>query len=311
MRRRPAPAIAEPSRGPRLRNWRKKSMPLVEAIENIFRRFDDPMSTRQVYYQCISLAVCENSDRAYEKIQRLVVQMRRASLIPYDRVVDRTRSKYQSRGWEGVADLLQSANVQFRRDYWAEQEVIPFVALEKQALEGVLCPVVDEYGASLWVFRGFGSEGFVYEMAQEMIRLRSEGKKPIVFYFGDHDASGLAIEVDAIGKLRAFGASFEWQRCGLLREDIEAFSLIQLPVKRKDSRAGEYLARFGDCAAELDALPPAELTRRVRSAIESCIDMDAWERIRRAEKLEKESLDMIAINWDVAVDAAMQQGGSR
>jgi len=67
----------------------------------------------------------------------------------------------------------------------------------------------------------------------------------------------------------------------------------------------QYLNRHGHFAAtvELDALPPLELRRRVAEAIDELIDWDAWERVRRIEEVECQS-----ISYYVDVMKALPQG---
>ena len=178
------------------------------------------------------------------------------------------------------------------------------IALEKAALEGVLGESVDEFGASLWVLRGFASESFAFDWSREIQELTEQGKTVHVAYYGDADPSGVEIEQDAKDKLRRHGAEFEWTRAGLLFEDFERFDLTRIPVKRSDSRSARYLETFGDVAAELDALPPRELQRRVRECIEAHTRHEEWERMRVVEREEKRTLDAVTRNWTAAVKGA-------
>ena len=178
------------------------------------------------------------------------------------------------------------------------------IACEKAALEGIFAGVVDEFGASLWTLRGFNSESFDFEWSEAIQEITSTGRHVEIAYFGDFDPSGLEIERSSRRKLEGFGARFGWRRAGLLLEDFEAFDLARIPVKRHtDTRAKAFLSKFGDCAAELDALPPAELEHRIRSEIEALIDGARWQRVRQAEQAEREALRLVADNWDVALGA--------
>jgi hypothetical protein len=262
-----------------------------------------PMSTRQIFYQCVSLGAVANSETGYGRVQRLVVEMRRSGEIPYHRVVDRTRAKHHRSGWEGAAHIISASATQFRRNVWSSQDTIVMIGLEKQALEGVFAEVVDEYGASLWTLHGYGSESFLFEWATEINEYVDEGKRVAIYYFGDHDPRGLDIERDAKAKLNSHGAEFDWVRIGLLFDDFDDFDLVNVPVKTKDKISPAYVERFGDRAAELDALPPDELQRRIRFCIVDNIDDDELERIRRAERMERETLQLVAGNWDRAVAA--------
>jgi hypothetical protein len=279
-------------------------------ILDVLGFFNGSMSTRQVYYQCVSRGAVPNSESGYDRIQRILVNMRRDGVVPYDRIVDRTRAKHQLAGWDGAQAIVDAGARQYRRNLWAEQDTIVMIACEKQALEGIFAEAVDEYGASLWTVHGFTSLSFAYEWAEEIKAHTSKGKNVVVAYFGDHDPSGLCLEQKIIDELLGHGAEFDWRREGLLWEDFEKFDLINIPLKlgntkkKGDSRALGYLEKYGNKAAELDALPPDELRRRIAGVITEYIDVDPWNRLADTAAVERESLAMVAKHWNVALTAA-------
>jgi hypothetical protein len=265
------------------------------------------MSSRQVAYQLVGLGAIENTETEKQRVGRIIVAMRRDGSIPYSRIVDRTRAKHQEPGWDGVEDILDSCALQYRQNMWADQRAIPMIACEKQALEGVFSEVCDEYGVSLWIIRGFNSESFDYEWSEEIKEITDTGKHVVIAYFGDWDPSGLCIEETSKRKLREFGANFTWWRAGLCGGDFLDFGLAPIPVKRTDTRAKAFLSKFGPDApaAELDALPPDELQRRIKGYIERCItDQDLWKRTKRDEQVQREALQTVTENWNIALAAA-------
>jgi hypothetical protein len=292
----------------RLRGLGRKTHALRAAVLAIVEGFEGPMSARQIFYQCVSRGVVPNNKVGLRRVLRQVLAMRRDRSIAYTKVVDRTRAKHHREGWNGVSELMDTFAVQYRRDLWASQNTVVMICCEKQALEGVFSEVVDQYGASLWVIRGFNSESFEYEWSEEIKEITNAGRHVVIAYFGDHDPSGLALEHDARSRLEGFGAAFSWERHGLLFEDFDRFDLVNVDVKKGDTRAKAYLSRFGNRAAELDALPPEELDHRIRAAIENHIDVGPWNRLRDREKAERESLVTVRGNWDVALAAA--RGGA-
>jgi len=304
-------ALSKSERDPKkVRGPGAKTLALREHIADVVGSFEGSMSGRQVFYQLVSRGAVQNTALAYEGVLRLLVNMRRDGSIPYGRIVDRTRRVHKLPGWAGVREAMQALASQYRRDPWDDQPVHVHVGCEKQALEGVFSDVVDNpYGAPLYVLRGFASEAFVYEWATEIERVIADGHRVVVAYFGDHDPSGLMIERDCRSRLASHLSAtsrnaFDWQRFGLLHEDLERFDLVNVPVKSTDSRARAYLAEYGDRAAELDALPPAVLRERILEAIVSHVDSAAWERVRTIEQAETESLDLVAGSFERAVAAA-------
>ena len=278
---------------------------ILEVLEEYAPR---TMSTRQIYYQCVSHGAVQNCQAGYDRVQRLVVELRRSGDIEYDRVVDRTRAKHQRAGWESAEDIITACGAQFRRDQWSTQRTVVMIGLEKAALEGVFAEVVDEYGASLWTLQGYGSESFLYEWATEINAHNKEGQRVEIVYFGDHDPTGFDIERAARLALEGHGADFGWRRAGLVNSDFAKYELVNVPVKASDTRAKRYLRIFGDRAAELDALPPDELHRRLVEAFDEYVDHAERERLLRNEELERESLRLVAANWGRAVAAG---GGAR
>jgi hypothetical protein len=287
-----------------MRGLGKKTIALRAAINEVLAAFDGPMSSRQVAYQLVGLRTIENTEAEKERVGRVIVDMRKEGLIPYSKIVDRTRSKHQRASWNGVTDIMEAAASQYTRNLWADQPVIPMIACEKRALEGVFSRIVDEYGVSLWTFGGFNSLSFDYEWSEAIKEITATGKQVEISYFGDHDPSGVCIEDTSFERLgEEFGVDFTWRRWGLNPEDFQAFDLACIPVKETDRRAKAFLSKFGDQAAELDALPPAELEGRIRSAIGQHLDAERWEALKKTEAAERESLNLVIGNWDTAVAA--------
>jgi hypothetical protein len=294
----------------------------VEQIQGVLERFPDlPMTPRQVYYQLVVTpgSGVENSDSSCDRVERWLVTLRETGEVDDERIVDRTRNKHQVSSWENGVEGMRALGAQLRSDPWLHQEAVVMVGLEKQALEGVFTEVVDRWGASLWVMRGFSSRSFLYEWAKSIREHNEEGRKVVIAYFGDWDPSGLALEENARSQLREHGAEFEWQRHGLLWSDFDRFHVALVPVKRDkmidgekkkgDSRTPRYLETFGDKAGELDALPPDELHERVTSVVTKYLDMEAWKRVLVADEAQRESIMLLANNMPAAIAAARAANG--
>src|SRR5262249_42927249 len=156
------------------------------------------------------------------------------------------------------------------------------VFVEKDAVAGTIQPVTHEFDVALRVCRGYASVSFAGEIADEWTQI----DKPIfAYYCGDFDPSGFDIDRDLREKLERYShryheqdtacadeSNFVWQRLGVVADDFGEFGLIELPVKRKDKRAAGFVRRHGERCAEIDALPPSELRRRVEAAIRGHID---------------------------------------
>jgi hypothetical protein len=84
-----------------------------------------------------------------------------------------------------------------------------------------------------------------------------------------------------------------WTRLGVREEDFVDHDLIELPVKKTDKRAAGFIKKHGRRCAEIDAIPPTVLRERVRDAIVSHIDTEAWENLSAVEALEQETLEKV------------------
>ena len=121
----------------------------------------------------------------------------------------------------------------------------------------------------------------------------------------------LGIEQELRDKLTRYGGkTVHWERLGVVAGDFAAFDLFPLPVK-DSARSAAFVAQHGTRCAEVDALPPAELRRRVRDAIESHIEPGPWERLKRVEKLEQGVLLDFVGQWREETDlgAVSAEGG--
>jgi hypothetical protein len=273
--------------------WRRKSLPAISAIMRILNQAEGKVSTRQVYYQLVSFGAIQPTNAGYDKAQRLLVKLRREGVIPSWKICDRTRQKHQLISWNGLSDLLEDMQGLYRRDFWKDQPIIVYIGLEKAGLEGVVADVCNKFGVGLFVCRGYASYALLYDWAEEIRTWNAEGKEVRIFYAGDFDATGLDIDRAIETTLREFGARFDFQRIGLMPEDLDSFHLLPLSVKHSDKRARRFLETYGDRAAELDALPPNELCRRIEGAISGSIDGVRWGEVKAIENAERETLRQV------------------
>lgn len=269
---------------------------LVETARSILIR-EQPMTIRQLFYRLVSIQALENSTVDYQKLSRVMTGARERQDIPFEWIVDRSRPTYTPYVFDDIQDGLKALHNSYRRDYWNTQPSHVEVWAEKDAITGAIQPVADELGVTMRVSRGFVSTTRVHEIAKVFAKI----SKPIyVLYLGDHDPSGRAIELDLHRRVsRCDGVSFHMKRLAILEDDIRRFKLPPLRVKVTDSRAAGFRSKFGNRCVELDALPPDELRRRVRRAIEPHIDWEAWGRVLLVEEVERESIENFVDRWQI------------
>jgi hypothetical protein len=128
--------------------------------------------------------------------------------------------------------------------------------LEKDSLRGVLERLAMRYRVPIVVQRGFASRSMLRDALR---RARDRGIRKI-FLVLDFDPSGLCIE--AVNE-REMG--IEMVRIALTYE--QAKQLISRSVKRRDTRARKYLAKYGDRCWEVESLDPKQLLQIVEETL--------------------------------------------
>jgi len=158
--------------------------------------------------------------------------------------------------------------------------------------------VTREYDVPLSPIRGYISDSFAFELGNNW---RDIEKDIYVYYVGDYDPSGFDLERNAQEKLTEFaGKHINWVRLGLNESDFDEFSLVELPVKKADSRSKEFVRKHGDRCAEIDALPPPALRDRIRTAIEKHVPREQWEKLRQVEAAEKATFRKLFVGLEEA-----------
>jgi hypothetical protein len=277
---------------------------------------DHPQTLRQLHYAIFSRREIdyENDQAHYKRLSRATTTARRQYrslellfpgedvsgcnpyLIPPSWMADETREPETVSVWNDAAAYIETVKRSYRRDNWQDQPYRVEVWSEKATILGAIRPVAEEWGVTLRISHGFGSTGMEQQIG-EFFASMEEGKRIEVFFLGDHDPSGHIIEQDIHRRvMAASGRQFDVKRLAIHGSDIREFNLPPQRIKANDSRAAGFRQRFGSDAAtvELDALPAAELRRRVEAAISGRVDFERWERQIAVQEVEYNSIAAFA-----------------
>lgn len=275
---------------PRIKN---KTRELWKAIRGEFERQQPPMTVRQVFYRMESGGHVEKSEAGYRRVQRCLLNMRRADAIPYHWIADNTRWVRKQASYSSMAEALTAWQSNYRRALWFDQPAYVEIWLEKDALAGVFYDITNEYDVPLYVTRGYSSETFLYEAAQSL----KDIDKPIyIYHFGDFDPSGRDAARHIAVSLKEFGAVFTFVESAVTYQQIADFNLTTRPTKKTDSKSKKWRERIialgydpdaPPPSVELDAIEPSELRRMVRQCIEQHIDTYALDITRKIESEER------------------------
>lgn len=240
------------------------------------------MTVRQMFYRMSSAGEVEKTENGYRRVQRCLLEMRRAGAIPYDWIADNTRWQRKPKTYHSLTSAADFWAKNYRRALWDEQPTYVEIWVEKDALAGVFFSVTEEYDVPLYVTRGYSSETLVQSAAEN---LRGIYKPVFIYHFGDFDPSGRDMARDIEQKLRGFGANFTFTEAAVTEQQIISMRLPTRPTKTTDTRAKDW--RRGD-SVELDAIPPNELRAMVRGVIEQHIDPDALQMTQDIEQQERQ-----------------------
>jgi hypothetical protein len=272
----------------------KRTTDLISAAVAILRE-QQPMTIRQLFYAVVVRELILNLTKDYKRVSRIMTKARNDDRCPWEWIVDRSRPIYSPDVWKDPAGYAQAVKRGYRKDYWEMQPNYVEVWVEKDAVIGSISDLCDELGVTIRPFKGFNSTTKVHEAAEWLSGIT----KPItIFYCGDHDASGRCIDEEGAGRVMNYGSGrFTLKRLAIHKSDIRRFNLPPQRVKDTDSRAPAFRKKYGDQTVELDALPPVELRRRIREAVESKLDQDKSQRAIEVEKVELASIVDSVSEW--------------
>lgn len=115
-------------------------------------------------------------------------------------------------------------------------------------------------------------------------------RRPILLYLGDHDPSGEDMVRDIRSRLFMFGIDVEVRKLALTIGQVKEYDPPPNPAKMTDPRASEYVDKHGATSWEVDALPPDVLDQLIRDSLDSVVDVDLMDKIKREEKRDKDIL---------------------
>jgi hypothetical protein len=264
--------------------WLKYRLYLVAAEEN-------PATVRGIYYRAVSRGYVPKSDSAYDLVQRTLLSMRREGWLPWHWVTDSSRRVWGSMRFGDMESYARHIAANYRKDYWLESPVNVEVWCEKDAMQGVIAPVViEEFGLNLYVSKGQSSASYLYEAAAG---IREDGRPTTVYILSDFDPAGFRIADKIESGLREHIGNelvLSAERIAVSHEQVLRYGLPTRRVKKTDSGAADFLRQYGDVSCELEAMPPNTLRRLIAEHLEEHMDQDRLQTLKLAEQEEQRGL---------------------
>ncbi|MBA2440310.1 MAG: hypothetical protein H0V50_06505 [Thermoleophilaceae bacterium] len=274
---------------------------------------DHPMTVRGAFYRVTVTGAIAKTEAEYQTVKRLLADMRRSREVPYNWIADSSRWMRRPTTYSSAEEALRRTAATYRQALWDDAPVAVEVWLEKEALAGVLAEVCREWDVPLMVCRGYPSMSFLHSAAEAIHGRAQHDQHTHLYYFGDHDPSGVDIDRavrqgigESLAALDGFAAEDAGEaedtfydfatldRVAVTTAQIGAWNLPTRPTKASDSRA----RNFKGASVEVDSIQPAQLRQLAESCIEAHVDRHELGVLQTVEAEERRVLERMAATLD-------------
>lgn len=262
-----------------------KSIILIDKANAIIHEYMNKgymLTLRMLYYQMVSRDIIPNNQKAYKCLGSLISDARRAGLVDWNALEDRTRNLKSWRTFDSPKQLIEAYAETFNIDMWEDQDYYVEVWVEKDAMLSVIERACSPRMLPHFSCRGYVSDSEIWNRAQIMRQAWAggSGRQPVVIHLGDHDPSGVDMTRDVTERLRMFShkTPIIVNRVALTMDQINEFNPPPNPAKVTDSRFEAYNDEYGDESWELDALNPEYIGLLIEESVVDLIDEEKWDK---------------------------------
>lgn len=284
------------------KRFNRDSLEVIHWANSIITEYAEAgyrLTLRQLYYQFVSRDLLPNTQQSYKRLGGIISDGRLAGLIDWEAIEDRTRNLSTNSHWEDPSSIVSACAEQFQLNKWEGQPNRVEVWVEKEALAGVLSVACSELDVPFFACKGYTSQSEMYRAGRRLAGYRASGAKPVVIHLGDHDPSGIDMTRDVRERLELLSEGpVKVVRIALNLDQVQQYNPPPNPAKLTDTRAGDYVAKFGRQSWELDALPPRVLVELVSSTVLNYRREDLWLYHVQQENEHRRQLQAVSDNWD-------------
>ena len=250
------------------------------------------ITLRHLFYRLLSTGCLKKTEQEYKNLCGYIMKWRRSGDVSWDAFADNTRWAYKKPTFSNMKAALWNTSRTYRRDMWATQDAYVEIWCEKDAIASILYEEAGDFGVPVLPLRGFPSGTMLHNSADGFKQQIAAGKEVYIYYFGDHDPSGTAIDGSVIKNMKedhGIDAHFHFERVAVLPEQIEFYNLLTRPTKKSDPRS----ITFEGESVEIDAMPMDVLRNMVNGCILQHVDRDEWEAQLLIERQEREAVRQV------------------
>lgn len=283
------------------KRFNTSSRDIIEKADDIINEYiaqGFSLTLRQLYYQFVSRAYLDNTEQNYKRLGSIISDARRAGLIDWKAIEDRTRFVRSNSFWSSPKSILKAARDSYRRDLWENQPTRLEVWIEKDALIGVIDDICRDNDIPYFSCRGYVSDSEIWSAANRIVSNENKDQNTIIIHLGDHDPSGIDMTRDINDRLELFtrGGLFSIERVALNMDQIETLNPPPNPAKINDSRYDSYVDKYGPESWELDALEPAYIIELIEDAIQRHRDENLHNEAHDRQETERQILSELITN---------------
>lgn len=285
-------------------NPRADSVALVEQANEIieeYRAEDLTLTLRQLYYQFVARDLIENTERSYKNLGNVITKARMAGMISWTAIEDRAREFNEPWVEENADKLVRDLQWYIRFDQWQRQESYVEVWVEKEALGNIVESACDPFLVPHMSCKGYLSASEAWRAGRRFREATKAGKECHLIHLGDHDPSGIDMTRDngeRVGMFSDYPWTLKVHRIALNMDQVDQYSPPPNPAKITDTRAKDYIAKYGNTSWELDALEPQVLKELIQEKVKSFIDFSAWEEVNQTQENMRSILAELGDNWE-------------
>lgn len=280
----------------------KKETIVSEAIGIIkeFKAIGITLPLRQIWYKLVARHILSNTRSNYKYVSKTLTEARIKRTIPYRDINDPERltsiSFFEEKNYkkhiQETFDFFPRILNLFNYHIWENQPNYVEVWIEKNSLFDQFSEITKKREVSLVTCKGYSSITNIHRGAE---RIKNEASSRnaeniIILYFGDHDPSGKDISRNIEDRLtNVFNINVELIFVALTKEQIDFYDVPPDRTKKSDTRSKKFIEKYGDEAAELEALDPLVLRTMINNTISNYYDKSIFQEIQKKEKevLEK------------------------
>ena len=250
-----------------------------------FTHQHSPVTLRQAFYHLVSQELIPNSESAYKQLSNKTARARELGTHPP--FIDTTRQIHDEPTFKTVSHGIRSNLSNFHLDRTQYQPERLAIVCEKRGHAAMLWRDIGEYQWPIVESGGNSSATIRDELNEYDI--------DTILFVGDYDPSGLSIE----RTWRDYFPHVDFIRVALTLDQIDHYGLQKLAGKATDSNAKRFVAEHGELfQVEVDAIPPDELRRLVRTSIESRMDLSMFETVVAEENRQRDELDDLLAEFE-------------